>query len=172
MHKKEFWILTDKCGNNLKHENEDEEPWPFSLVFVFKIISTLLVKIQNSFLCKCWRRMFCFSNHSPCKQTWNPFNLRWSEVENRVSPDVITGKVYCWTPFCYNVKPCPEVCPSNYWKTRPCRVTKKAFCMQEKWFHYKRRLSWGRLMVETALMHGKKYVHKTNLNRKMYMNLN
>ena len=22
MHKKEFWILTNKCGNNLKHENQ------------------------------------------------------------------------------------------------------------------------------------------------------
>ena len=24
MHKKEFWILTNKCGNNLKHKNEAE----------------------------------------------------------------------------------------------------------------------------------------------------
>ena len=50
MHKKEFWILTNKCGNNLKQENEAEalncqwaeEPWLFSLVFVFKIISTFI----------------------------------------------------------------------------------------------------------------------------------
>ena len=42
MHKKEFWILTNKCGNNLKHENEAEKPWPFSLVFVFKITSTFI----------------------------------------------------------------------------------------------------------------------------------
>ena len=28
--------------NNLKHENEAEEPWLFSLVFVFKIISTFI----------------------------------------------------------------------------------------------------------------------------------
>ena len=35
---KKFWILTNKCGNNLKHEIEAGEPWPFSLVFVFKII--------------------------------------------------------------------------------------------------------------------------------------
>ena len=27
MLKKEFWILTNKCGNNLKHENEAEWPW-------------------------------------------------------------------------------------------------------------------------------------------------
>ena len=27
MHKKEFWILTNKCGNNLKHENEAEGPY-------------------------------------------------------------------------------------------------------------------------------------------------
>jgi hypothetical protein len=26
MHKKEFWILTNKCGNKLKHENEAEGP--------------------------------------------------------------------------------------------------------------------------------------------------
>jgi hypothetical protein len=26
MHKKEFWILTIKCGNKLKHENEAEGP--------------------------------------------------------------------------------------------------------------------------------------------------
>ena len=53
MHKTEIWILTNKCGINLKHENEAEEPWLFSLVFVFKIIPHSLVKIQNSFLCMC-----------------------------------------------------------------------------------------------------------------------
>jgi hypothetical protein len=26
MHKKEFWILTNKCGKKLKHENEAEGP--------------------------------------------------------------------------------------------------------------------------------------------------
>jgi hypothetical protein len=26
MHKKEFWILTNKCANNFKHENEAEGP--------------------------------------------------------------------------------------------------------------------------------------------------
>ena len=40
MLKKEFCILTNKCGNNLKHENEAENPWPFGLVFMFKIIYT------------------------------------------------------------------------------------------------------------------------------------
>ena len=29
------------------------------------------------------------------KQTSNLFHLRWSSVENRVSRDVLTGKVYC-----------------------------------------------------------------------------
>ena len=42
MHKKEFWILTNKCGNNPKHVNEAEEPWLFSLVFVFTIISPFI----------------------------------------------------------------------------------------------------------------------------------
>ena len=27
MHKKEIWILTNKCGNNLKQENEGNRPW-------------------------------------------------------------------------------------------------------------------------------------------------
>jgi hypothetical protein len=44
MHKKEFWILTNKCGNKLKRENEVEGPRgampPPSLVFVFKLIYT------------------------------------------------------------------------------------------------------------------------------------
>ena len=31
------------------------------------------------------------------KQTSNLFHLRWSSVENRVSRDVLTGKVYCIT---------------------------------------------------------------------------
>ena len=42
MHKKEFWILTNECGNNLKHENEAEWPWLLSLVFVFEIIPTFI----------------------------------------------------------------------------------------------------------------------------------
>jgi hypothetical protein len=42
MHKKEFWILTNKCGNKLKHENEAEASWPLSLVYVFTLISTFI----------------------------------------------------------------------------------------------------------------------------------
>ena len=38
------------------------------------------------------------------KQTSNLFNLRWSSVENRVSRDVLTGKVY------YNVLCCISAC--------------------------------------------------------------
>ena len=34
--------LNNLNGNNLKHENEAEWPWLFSLVFVFKIISTFI----------------------------------------------------------------------------------------------------------------------------------
>ena len=40
MHKKEFWILTIKYGNKLKHEKEAEAP---GLVFVFKLISTFFL---------------------------------------------------------------------------------------------------------------------------------
>ena len=41
-HKKESWILTNKCENNVKHENKAEGPGLVSLVFVFKIISTFI----------------------------------------------------------------------------------------------------------------------------------
>ena len=40
MHKKEFGILTNKCGNKLKHETEAEGHGPsWAMVFVFKLIS-------------------------------------------------------------------------------------------------------------------------------------
>ena len=32
MHKRKFWILTNKPGNNVRHENEAEGPWPFTFV--------------------------------------------------------------------------------------------------------------------------------------------
>jgi hypothetical protein len=53
IHKKEFWILTNKCGNKLKHENEAEGPIKrgHGLVFVFKLISTFNSHNPNSFLC-------------------------------------------------------------------------------------------------------------------------
>ena len=53
MHKREFWILTNKSGNNVKHENEAEGPWPLSLVFVFKIIFTFVDQNPKFFLCMC-----------------------------------------------------------------------------------------------------------------------
>jgi hypothetical protein len=34
MHKKEFWILTIKCGSKLKHENEAEGPWPIFAYYI------------------------------------------------------------------------------------------------------------------------------------------
>jgi hypothetical protein len=53
MHEKEFWILTIKCGNKLKHENEAIAPLgpSASLSCLSLLISTF--KIQNSFLCMC-----------------------------------------------------------------------------------------------------------------------
>jgi hypothetical protein len=43
---------------------------------LIKLISTFIVKIQNYFLCMCWRRMFCFSDHSPWETNLKsiPFN--------------------------------------------------------------------------------------------------
>ena len=59
MHKKEFWILTNKCGNKLKHETEAERVMTLSLVFVSKLIFMFNSKNPKSFLCMCWRRMSC-----------------------------------------------------------------------------------------------------------------
>ena len=64
MHKKEFWILTNKCGNKLKHETEAEGPWPWASFSCLSLFPCLIVKIPNSFLCICWRRMFWASDHS------------------------------------------------------------------------------------------------------------
>ena len=66
MHKKEFWILTNKCGNNLKHENEAEKPWLFSLVFVFKIISTFIgnFRIRKSSQCNVMNEYWGWSDIS------------------------------------------------------------------------------------------------------------
>ena len=38
--------------------------WLLSLVFVFKIISTFIGQNPKFFLCMCWRRIFCFSDHN------------------------------------------------------------------------------------------------------------
>ena len=48
MRVKEFWILTNKCGNNLKHENEDGGHGHSASFSCFRF-PHLLVKIQNSF---------------------------------------------------------------------------------------------------------------------------
>ena len=37
MHKNEFWILTIKCGNRFKHENEVEGPYSFRFKAYFHI---------------------------------------------------------------------------------------------------------------------------------------
>ena len=43
MHKIEFWILTIKCGNKLKHENKAKGPGPLaSFSCLIKLISTFI----------------------------------------------------------------------------------------------------------------------------------
>ena len=49
------------------------------------------------------------------KQTSNLFHLRWSSVENRVSRDVLTGKVYCCEDiFLGNISPGPITPPNDH----------------------------------------------------------
>ena len=64
MPKKELRILTNKCENNLKPENEAEELWLFSLVFVFKIISTFIGQKPKLFFMHALKRMLCFLDHT------------------------------------------------------------------------------------------------------------
>jgi hypothetical protein len=64
-----YWILTNKCRNKLKQENEAKRCHGFRVC----LFPHLIVIIQKSFLCMCWRRMFCFSDHTP----WgNLFHVR------------------------------------------------------------------------------------------------
>ena len=90
MHKKEFWNLTNKCGNYLNTKTRHGSSASF---LCLRLFPHLLVKIPNSFLCMCWRRTCCFSDYSPWETNLKsiPFKV---VVENRVSRDVITGKVY------------------------------------------------------------------------------
>ena len=59
-----------------------------------RLFPHLLVKFQNSFYA-CVVEGCSASLTIACeKQTSNLFHLRWSSVENRVSRDVLTGKVH------------------------------------------------------------------------------
>ena len=61
-----FWPINVEISLNTKTRLRGQEgPWPLSLVFVFKLISTFNSQNPKFFLCMCWRRMFCFSDHSP-----------------------------------------------------------------------------------------------------------
>jgi hypothetical protein len=75
MHENEFFILSNKCGTKLKHENEapghNLEP---VLLFVLMLISIFIDQNPKFFSHMWWRRMFCFSMHSPLEKTWNPFH--------------------------------------------------------------------------------------------------
>ena len=45
MLKNEFWILSNKCGNNLKHENEAEWPWLLKTVLVVTYLPERSIKV-------------------------------------------------------------------------------------------------------------------------------
>ena len=65
MHKREFWILIHECGNGVKPENEAEGPWPFSLVFVFKIIFTFIGQNPKFFFMHVLKKHVLLLYHSP-----------------------------------------------------------------------------------------------------------
>ena len=54
MHEKEFWILTNKCGNDLEHESEAEEPWLLALIiFTFSNLLENPVCMNINPVCMC-----------------------------------------------------------------------------------------------------------------------
>jgi hypothetical protein len=68
----------------------------WSLVFVLKLISTFIGQNKEFFLCMCWRRMFCFSLHSPWEKNLKSFLLKMVLSWKQCSCDVINiERVYC-----------------------------------------------------------------------------
>jgi hypothetical protein len=81
-----------------------EGPWPLSLVFVFKLISTFIGQNPKLFFMHVLKKdillLWPYSIAHE-KQTWNPCHLRWSyKVVNSVSRDVITWKIYSQQSRC------------------------------------------------------------------------
>jgi hypothetical protein len=56
-----------------------------------------LIKIQNFFSRMCWRRMFCFSVHSPWEKNLKSFPFKMVLSWKQCSCDVIIERVYCRT---------------------------------------------------------------------------
>jgi hypothetical protein len=89
-----FWPINVEISLNTKTGGQ-QGPWPLRLVFVFKLISTFNSQNPKFFLCMCWRRMFCFSDHSPWKINLKSILFKVVLSWKQCICDVITGKVYC-----------------------------------------------------------------------------
>ena len=57
--------LTNECGNKLTRGSR--------FVFALMLFSIFIDQNPKFFLCMCWRRMFCFSVHSPWEKSLKSF---------------------------------------------------------------------------------------------------
>jgi hypothetical protein len=67
----------------------------WSLVFVLMLISIRIDQNPKFFSCMCWRRMFCFSAHSPREKYLTSFPFKVVLSWKQCSCDVIIERVYC-----------------------------------------------------------------------------
>jgi hypothetical protein len=66
----------------------------WNLVFVLKLIPTFIGQNKEFFSCMCWRRMFCFSVHSPWEKNLKSFPFKVVLSRKQCSCDIINVRVY------------------------------------------------------------------------------
>jgi hypothetical protein len=91
-----FWAIIVEISFNTKTRLHDLEPR-----FRVNAYFHLLIKIQNYFSRMCWRRIFCFSLHSPWEKSLKSFPFKMVLSWKQCSCDVIIGRVY-WTISAYS----------------------------------------------------------------------
>jgi hypothetical protein len=91
-----FWAINVEISFNTKTRLHDLEPRSRVNAYFH-----LLIKIQNCFSGMCWRRMFCFSLHSPWEINLKSFPFKMVLSWKQCSCDVIIERVY-WTISAYS----------------------------------------------------------------------
>jgi hypothetical protein len=88
VHLQEIWLVNNvSCGRNIFITGSAS----FSCLSLFP---HLIIKIQNYFICMCWRRMFCFSDHIPWETNLKSIPFKVVLSWKLCSCDVITRNVY------------------------------------------------------------------------------
>jgi hypothetical protein len=69
-----------------------EGSWSLASFSCLSSFPHLIVKIQIFFLCMCWRRMLCFSGHSPWETNLKSIPFKVVQSSKQCSCDVITER--------------------------------------------------------------------------------